>query len=326
LPAKQTGGFYFRMNMKESQQTLSADDTTTRFDEEATLVSTGEEATLVAPRFDDEETVHARPVVPFEATTSNAGAATMLAPTSATAAPTSLSAAPRSAYSRLPFAPRRSLLLALVLVSVLAGGVLGGTALYFYQNHARADETSASAPSQPNNDEAASQPSPAPTAETVSQSPPSEAQPESPASNAPSDEATNDKAKAKANEETGASDSDDREADAHGSARDAENVPAAARRKEATDEGERVGAPKHGKKGDDASEQPRRHANQADDERRLSRADDGRLSHADDESAAPGPREARRVDTIIYRPRRARTRRETASDADRLRRIFEGRP
>ncbi|HEX8355532.1 MAG TPA: hypothetical protein VF611_21680, partial [Pyrinomonadaceae bacterium] len=53
------------------------------------------------------------------------------------------------------------------------------------------------------------------------------------------------------------------------------------------------------------------------------RASDGPVARAD----VSGAREARRVDTILYRPRRAarRARRE-AGDTDRLRRIFEGMP
>jgi hypothetical protein len=327
------------MNMRESQQTLPADEAATTFDEDATLVSTGEEATLglsdqeatlIAPRFDDEETVHARPVVPLEATAPNAAS---------TAASRSMMGVSRSAYARLPFATRRSLLLALVLVSVLAGGVLGGAALYFYQNHSRADEPSAGAPSQPEDSAAASQPSPAPTTETLSQSPqPPQAQPDGSASNATLNEKANEaheETNGKVNEAASASDSNDGEANARGTnARDAERLPAAAPRKEATDESERVGTQKHGKKGvydeesrrprDEESRQPRRPANHADDDRRLSRADDN------NDADASGPRAARRVDTIIYRPRRAarrdRPRRETASDAERLRRIFEGAP
>ena len=44
--------------MEEPQQQTLLDD-------EATLVVSGEERTLVAPRFDDEETLVARPVVPL---------------------------------------------------------------------------------------------------------------------------------------------------------------------------------------------------------------------------------------------------------------------
>ena len=46
--------------MREPQQQQ------TPYDPEATLVVSGEETTLVSPRFDDEETLVARPVVPFE--------------------------------------------------------------------------------------------------------------------------------------------------------------------------------------------------------------------------------------------------------------------
>src|ERR1044071_3300518 len=99
--------------MKEPQhQTL--------FDDEATLVVGGEETTLVAPRFDDEETLVARPVVPLDA--------------DAHAVKPPVRTAPRPAREyRSPRAPRRSWTLALVLVSVLIGGVLGGAGLYLYQ-------------------------------------------------------------------------------------------------------------------------------------------------------------------------------------------------
>ena len=84
--------------MKEPQhQTL--------FDDEATLVVGGEETTLVAPRFDDEETLVARPVVPLDA--------------DAYAPAPERRPAPRAPEYRSPYAPRRSWTLALALVSVL---------------------------------------------------------------------------------------------------------------------------------------------------------------------------------------------------------------
>jgi hypothetical protein len=297
------------MKMKESPQTLLAD-------QEAMPVAADEEATLIAPRFDAEETVLARPVVPLEEANANAPSASVVS---------------RPYYSRLPLTPpRRSWMLMLVLVSVLAGGLLGGTALYLYQNHSREDGTSAGAASQPKTSVSTSQaatlqPTPAPTTEAVSALPPSHARPEDNAANASVDE------------ETGASNSDDKASNSGGKAsnsdgketgtghtrnaeRDAENVPAAEDRSE-HDEDDRVGTPKRGKKGehDEQPERPRRPANSGGEGRQLSRAD-----------AAPDQRDARRVDTIIYRPRRA-TRRagsrpETAGDADRLRRIFEGQP
>jgi hypothetical protein len=283
--------------MKDPQQTLLADEEAilVAFNEDATIVATDEEMTLIAPRFDDEDTVLARPVVPLE----EARTGEVSSPVSAA-----------SSYSRMPSAPRRSWLFALVLVSVLAGGLLGGAALYLYQNRSRGDGAPADSARQSGTSlPAPSQPAPAPKTETVSLPPTTTpARSEEPASNE-SLNATED----------GASGSDTKEADTR-TVGDAENVPAAAPRNE-PDEGVRVGTPKRGKKGEhDAEiEQPRRPANNEGAGRRLSRAD-----------AAPDQREARRVDTIFYRPRRAArregTRRETTGDTDRLRRIFEGQP
>src|SRR5215204_4764912 len=93
-----------------------------------------DEATLVAPRFDDEETLVARPVVPFDA--------------DAPAVPTPERPAARPAR-RSPYAPRRSWPLALVLVSVLVGGVLGGAGLYLYQRQSQDPAASQIAAEQP---------------------------------------------------------------------------------------------------------------------------------------------------------------------------------
>ena len=84
--------------MREPQQQTSRAD-------EAKLVGGGEETTLVAPRFDDEETLVARPVVPLDA--------------HAPVVPTQVIPAARPAQGyRSRFAPRRSWPLALMLVSV----------------------------------------------------------------------------------------------------------------------------------------------------------------------------------------------------------------
>src|SRR5215210_3155484 len=107
----------------------------TPFDDEATLVVGGEETTLVAPRFDDEETLVARPVVPLDA--------------GAPVVPARVGTSPRPAHEyRSPYAPRRSLTLALVLVSVLVGGVLGGAGLYLYQRQSQDPAVSPSATTQ----------------------------------------------------------------------------------------------------------------------------------------------------------------------------------
>ena len=205
-----------------------------------------DEVTLVAPRFDDEETIVARRVVPLEEVEH--------------AAPAVADARPDS---RPPVAPRRPWLLALVFASSLVGGgVIGG------QSNAPA------------------------------QSQDSEAQ----------------------TDESNARD------DANGEERDASDetdAGAAVEQRKASGEGERVGAPKRGKKGEHDEEIQR-------NERRASRANpDGQLSRADTD-ASTSDRHARHVDTIFERPRRAARREharpDTAGDADRLRRIFEGQP
>src|SRR5215210_1118638 len=106
---------------------------TSQADEEATLVVSGEETTLVAPRFDDEETLIARPVVRLDA---GAPAVPAQAPTTAR-------------NHRSPHAPRRTGMLALALVSVLVGGVLGGAGLYLYQRQSQDTAVSPAATTQP---------------------------------------------------------------------------------------------------------------------------------------------------------------------------------
>src|SRR5947209_6396807 len=95
---------------------------------------TDEEETLVTPRFDDEETIVARRVVPLEEVTQVAASPKAFA----------------RRYTRLPSATRRTWALALVFVSALAGGVLGGAGLYFYQSRALAHATNAPAQQQAN--------------------------------------------------------------------------------------------------------------------------------------------------------------------------------
>lgn len=87
------------------------------------------EETLVAPRFDEVETVQAQPVVP-------------------------LADAPPHTNGGRPLSSRfRSWPLALVLVSALVGSVLGGAGLYLYQRRANARmsvETQPTSPTAPN--------------------------------------------------------------------------------------------------------------------------------------------------------------------------------
>lgn len=257
--------------MQETDRILTADE--------------GEE-TMVAPRFDDEETVLARPVVPFEEVGTDAPAAAPRA------------TAPRAPiYSRLANGPRRSLVAALVLVSALAGSVLGGAGLYLYQKHRQAatqPQAEAPAPEQ--------QPTAAPAPE---------------ASNAqPAAETKRPQVSEPAASKTDAAEEDDNDDGAAAEARpaEAESAPPVEHRRE-SEAPEVTRAARRGKKGERDEELARapRRANRDDDE------DYG-------DQASGNGREARRVGVITYRPRRVRPRRDNYGSPDRLRRIFEGQP
>lgn len=269
------------MEKPQSQQTLQTE-------EEVTLVVSGEEETLVAPRFDDEEALVARPVVPLDAEAAEAHAQT--------AAPYA-TATPPPAYARRSLVPRRSWVLALVLISVLVGGVLGGAGLYLYQRQSQDDRAVADTPTetpaetQPQQQQ---QPAPEPTVE-ASNAP----QPEAPAVAAEPTAAPDD-----------APDVSEDETVAAPPAREPKTEPAAGRRDD-TEADRNAGTPKRGKKGERDAEAER--------PRPVARAE------------AEAPREARRVDTIFYRERRAMRReraraRRDGGGVDRLRRIFEGAP
>ncbi len=146
------------MKEPQSQQTLQTE-------EEVTLVTSGEEATLVAPRFDDEETLVAQPVVPLDGAAVEATHAPAPAPYATTTPPL-------PAHARRSRVPRRSWMLALVLTSVLVGGVLGGAGLYIYQRQSEDDRVVA-----------------APQAETLTETP-AETQPQ-PVAPEPAVEASN---------------------------------------------------------------------------------------------------------------------------------------
>jgi hypothetical protein len=251
--------------MREPQQQ-------TRQDEEATLVVGGEETTLVAPRFDTKETSVARPVVPLDAD-----------------APAAPAQAPTQDY-RSAYAPRRTSMLALALVSVLVGGVLGGAGLYIYQRQSQDPAVNPAATT--TRQQTADAPTP-PAATTT------ESRAAAPAQ--PSDAQATDAPKA----EEAAPPARDGEEPAAAPVREPENVPAAERRTAPAE-----GAPKRGKKGDRDEEIDRHTAPPP---------SDGNLARA----AEP---EARRVDSIFYRPRRAERRARRGDDVDRLRRIFEGTP
>jgi hypothetical protein len=115
---------------------------------------TGEpEETLVTPRFDEVETVHAQPVVP-------------------------LAEVPPGTDGGRRFGTRRaSWPLALVLVSALVGVVVGGAGLYFYQH--RSAETAAGDPQSAPAPAASEAPAVEETAAEVSSSlPPQQAEPD----------------------------------------------------------------------------------------------------------------------------------------------------
>jgi len=255
--------------MEEPQQKQSNE-------EEATLVIAGEEATLVSPRFDDEETLVARPVVPLEEADASAPLPAGVAPL------------PQAAFARRPSARRQPGMLALVLVSVLVGSVLGGAGLYLYQRQSQDDPTAAATRELPSNEP--QQPAPAPSVEPSQAAPPeAPAAAEVPATTQTPDERT-------------AAPAPDTDAPA---VREPVQVPAVERRD--------AGTPRRGKKGEveESVNRPAPHA-------------------AAPRAPAAAERETRRVESIVYRPRRAprreRIRRETVGDVDRLRRIFEGTP
>lgn len=262
--------------MEEPQQQIL-------LDEEATLVVCGEETTLVAPRFGDEETSVARPVVPLEEDAPRANSA------------------PATPVYRSPYAPRRTGLLALVLISVLVGGVLGGAGLYLYQRQsqnpsaATTDTAEPTAPTAPGDDAAQAPPAAA-----------AEVQPAAPNA-APTVQPTAEPTAAVPNaEEETTPNAPSEQAPAAAPARAPENVPAAERRADPASS-----TPKRGKKGNRDEEV----------EHRTNSQPDGNVARSEEP-------EARRVDSIFYRPRRAnrRTHRDDGGDADRLRRIFEGGP
>lgn len=252
------------------------------------------EETMVAPRFDNEETVLARPVVPFKEVSD--------AP-----ATTSASALP-PLYSRLRAAPRRSLVAALVLISALVGSALGVAGLYFYQKH-RADSAPATTEQQQADvpAAAAAQATPEPTSESQARETGAHAAEPSASASAPVPSPT--ERDARAESDAGSS---------KGNAREEADAAPAVERRNVSESRDPVVSSKHGKKGE-RDEEPRREArreNRDDVEDQPVRADD----------SGDGRREARRVGVITYRPRRVRTRRENYGDSDRLRRIFEGQP
>lgn len=256
--------------------------------------------TMVAPRFDDEETVLARPVVPLE----EVGGASGVPPVASSKA-SAAGASPL--YSRLRVAPRRSLVAALVLASALVGSVLGVAGLYFYQNRKSAD-----APATEQQQAEAPAAATTTTTETASESPsratsaPATAEPPAPAAVEPDDDDDNDDDKADA--------AKNRDSDESGASRVAE-------RRSANEDREPAAPTKRGKKGarDEEVQRGAQRAPRYDEDTRP-------VVRDNDDDSADDRREARRVGVITYRPRRARPRRDRDDNPDRLRRIFEGQP
>ncbi|MDT5271768.1 MAG: hypothetical protein QOH49_3954 [Acidobacteriota bacterium] len=261
--------------MKKPQQQMLLDD-------EATLVVSGEETTLVAPRFDDEETLVARPVVPLEGDV-----------------PLPAHEHPAAPDYRRPPAPRRPGMLALVVASVLIGGVLGGAGLYLYQRQSQDPTATTTQPAAPDDAAQAPAPSAAEGQNTTTPSEPPARQTEASAAAAPNAEEPTPPAHVE-------------EVPAAPPAREPESVTAAERRTAPVESS----TPKRGKKG------------QRDEQvaHRATPRPDANIARADEREARRDEREARRVDSIFYRPRRAARRARRDDDVDRLRRIFEGTP
>lgn len=259
----------------------------------AQITPDGPDATLVTPRFDEEETVLAQPVVPLDAE----------------AVPPAAGATAAAAYAPRARALRRQWPLTLALVSALVGSVIGGLGLYLFQQRER---SAAEAPAE------SAQPAPAPADEQA-------AEVKSPVETAPvetapaaepeaAEEPLEDEAPSPADARAAGSrgnDDDEDDDDARGDAR----VSAPPVR----DAGARDSAPvKRGKKGERDGELQRR-------ERRAPPDYSPPIAHEG------GGREARRVDSIVYPTRRAERRaerraRRAARNVDRVRAIFEGQP
>lgn len=245
--------------------------------------------TLVTPRFDRDEAETARPVVPL-AVVSGEAETYAVSPDYAAA---------------MPDARRRSWPLALVLASALAGVVLGGAGLYFYQKRGQVKPPAAEASAAPETTEQAIAPAPTPDVTAgLSAEPLEEVETmESVAAVAVAGEAKEEKKDAgEKRDESKREDADWRE-------------------KPVADEG----AFKRGKKGERELEpepserRPRRVGERAP-------APPRELDERDDDET-----EARRVDSITYggerrRERRRQRREERRGGVDRVRGIFEGQP
>ncbi len=257
--------------------------------EQTVLIEGDPDATLIAPRFDEQELGTAQPVVPLAVMSPDAF---------------NYGASPSAQKN----GTRRSWPLALVLLSALAGSALGVAGLYFYQQRQETPVDSASGTTAAGGvpDEAASSSSTPATAESAIETvTPAPAPAQGERSAAIVQVAADNKDKARTENERDEKDAKKKKDD------DAPPPRKVAERDEDT------GAFKHGKKGareetaDEAAQLPQR-------PRRVERP-----SASDDEQTARG------IGTIIYpENRRARqSRREQRQrNVDRVRGIFEGLP
>jgi hypothetical protein len=255
--------------------------------EETRYITEDDEATLVSPRFDDEETVVARRVVPLAAAAEGARAAS---------------------HAQAPARPsRRAWVLALAFASALGGGVLSGVGLYLYQSRASLNPPPAAervnAPAEAARP-AQDAPQPSPTAEAPTDSPAQAEQQHDAAVDAP--QAAPPAEESRDENESGA--------DEAGKSR------AADARDDSGDDA-RPGARKHGKKGEH-DEELRRLGRRADQESRPATADG-----EEDASADRKPRRLNTVFERPRRADRSdRARRERPRPVNSIRGIFEGQP
>lgn len=281
--------------------------------EETGQLTIDDETTLVAPRFDDEETVVARRVVPLEVAEAGARGTTQ-------------AAAPARK-------PRRPAVLALAFASALAGGVLGGVGLRLYQSRASSNpppaantNERAAAPNEAAQTAQAVQPDeanqpaqvalqPAAAADAANVSPAPAEQHDTSAGASESQPAP--AAEPKAEDKPAAN---ERDVDKPGANQPAKSSAAAAR----ADSGDeaRADARRRGKKGTH-EEQGRLLGRRADSDRELSRDDDDEATFGGDLRG-----EARDPDATFARPRRAshHARHERRRPVDSIRGIFEGQP
>ncbi|MCA1592188.1 MAG: hypothetical protein LC754_05965 [Acidobacteria bacterium] len=250
------------------------------------------DATMIAPRFDEGEADTARPVVPLGVVASGAPEAFN-------------GAAPYAARRNVP---RRSWPLSLVLISALAGSVLGGVGLYFYQSRDNTNTPSVETQESATSPVEVAQPSPtnAPEREVehVALPPQPSVSSEQPA--------------------PASSSSDDERAGDLRKHRDEDERKTAAETRRAAETDERDGTVKRGKKGERDDEAAQR-------QERPRRIGDNPTSSPDPNKDASDEAIARRVGTIFdpegRRVRRPRPRREDVQRAvDRVRGIFEGQP